>query len=165
MSRERIYLQISEKLQREVLEESGFRCAVPHCRDLFMPGVDELTRVVELGKNEASNLIALCGKCRQLAGGEKLPSEQMAIYKSVIAALHLAFDRVAVDQLLLLDAASHEPLKVSGDAVLRLSGVISAGLLSYETVEPGYRLQLTEKGRRFVSDWKNGVNPDLFSER
>ena len=163
MSRKRIFLKVSEQVQHEVLQESAFRCAVPTCRAIFVPGVDELTRIEEFGKNEAPNLVALCASCRKKAGSEALTTEALSIYKKVIAALHKAFDREAVDQLLLLDSEEFETLQVSGDGVLRLSGAISAGLMSYESFQQGYRLMLTEKGRSFVQDWKNGVTPALLS--
>jgi 5-methylcytosine-specific restriction endonuclease McrA len=54
---------IPASLKREVLTESGYRCAVPTCRTILAIDLHHIIEVEEGGKNELSNLLALCPNC------------------------------------------------------------------------------------------------------
>jgi hypothetical protein len=157
-----------------VLTEAGFRCAVPTCRSILALDLHHLQEVSEEGKNEPSNLIALCPTCHALYHRGTIPRESLYVWKQLLIALMQAFDKQTIDDLLFLDTVgsnvnennvaeiTKNTLALSGDGVLKFSRLIAAGLAGYLVITNNawqlvsYTVFLTHKGKKLVSDWKAG---------
>src|SRR4051812_29981280 len=57
---------LSLKLRTIVLTESGYRCAVPTCRNILALDMHHIWEVSAGGTDDPSNLIALCPNCHNL---------------------------------------------------------------------------------------------------
>ncbi|MEW6328970.1 MAG: HNH endonuclease signature motif containing protein [Candidatus Micrarchaeota archaeon] len=162
MSRE----TIPSETKREVLIESGFRCAVPTCRTILTLDIHHIIEVSEDGGNEASNLIPLCPNCHALYHRGIITRDAIKVWKGVLISLNAAFDKDTLDNLLFLSKVQRKTLALSGDGVLKFSKLLSAGLAQCEIIMQNgpiivYDVFLTEKGRRFVEAWKTGREEEL----
>lgn len=173
-------------VQLAVLVEAGYRCAVPTCHTILAIDLHHMEYVSEDGKNEVSNLLALCPTCHRLHYKGVIPKEAIRIYKGMLVALSQAFDKDSIDNLLFLYKTEGEPLMLSGDGVLQFKHVVAAGLAAYRSsvyygpYEPEplryfsvnssgnispppkpvprvvYTVTLTRKGRMLVEAWMKG---------
>lgn len=156
-----------------VMLEAGYRCSVPTCRALTPLDVHHIDEHAKGGSDEASNLICLCCNCHNRYHREKIPSQQgMKVYKIRLQELSRAVDPDNIDLLLMLDDKL-PTLAVSGDTVAKVAALLNTGYVQadYHSGQgqivtnvgahpaPHYRLKLTERGREFVADWKNGEQP------
>lgn len=71
-------------LKRAVLMESGFRCAIPACRQ-DNPEVHHITPISEGGPDSFHNLIALCPNCHARYHRGEIDRKAMRIYKANLA--------------------------------------------------------------------------------
>jgi hypothetical protein len=135
------------------------------------------------GNNDPSNLLPLCGYCHDQHTHGHIPEEAIRHWKGMLLALNHAFDRGSMDLLLFLWQAKDTEIWYSGDALLRFSGPIASGLVSFETktlygqtaasfgklggvntmyhpssFETGMvvKIGLTEKGRLLLDAWRKG---------
>lgn len=53
-------IAISEPVQRQVLMEAGYRCAVPTCRNILAIDLHHIVQVSIGGGNDLANLLARC---------------------------------------------------------------------------------------------------------
>ena len=74
--------KVSEKTKLEVLEESGYRCAVPTCRTVTPLDIHHLVHVSENGGNSADNLLALCPTCHALYHRGTIQRKSLVNYKN-----------------------------------------------------------------------------------
>lgn len=160
--------QISGATRFAVLTEAGYRCAVPRCRMILTLNMHHIEFVSEGGNNKIENLVALCPYCHSLLHNGHINRRSLNIWKGVLISLTQAFDATAVDQLLFLHSLKEVPLDLSGDGLLSLSRIISAGLVKYKLLErntarTAYTVSLTGKGRLLVKAWKEGNNDALTS--
>src|ERR1700722_5040761 len=108
--RERADLPLKTRLI--VLTESGYRCAVPTCRNILALDMHHISEVSAGGGDDPSNLIALCPTCHALYHRGTISAEAIYAYKAMLVAISRAFDLEAVDLLLFLGPLSQDFLIV-----------------------------------------------------
>ena len=145
-----------------VLTESGYRCAVPTCRQILALDMHHIWEVSAGGSDDPSNLIALCPTCHGLYHRGNIRSESIYIYKSMLVAITRAFDVEAVDRLLFLESCAKDFLVVSGDGLLHFSRLIAAGFAVAELKSNNnwqlvtYAVNIHPKGQQLIDAWKQG---------
>ena len=145
-----------------VLTESGYRCAVPTCRQILALDMHHIWEVSAGGGDDPSNLIALCPTCHALYHRGTLKQESIYVYKAMLVAITRAFDVEAIDRLLFLDSCNTDFLVVSGDGLLHFGRLIAAGLASVEQKSNNnwqivtYAVNISDKGRQLIEAWKQG---------
>jgi hypothetical protein len=154
-------------LVTKVLTESGYRCAVPTCRNILALDMHHIWEVNAGGPDQPWNLIALCPTCHALYHRGTIKVESIYAWKSMLVSLGQAFDLDTIDKLLFLHTIPEQLLVVSGDGVLQFSRLIAAGLAVFSLkannawMLVNYQVQLTEKGRVLVTAWKAGDSKEL----
>src|SRR3954451_3452983 len=123
---------LSLKLRTIVLTESGYRCAVPTCRNILALDMHHIWEVAAGGGDDPANLIALCPTCHALYHRGTIRAESIYVYKAMLVAITRAFDVEAIDRLLFLESCKKDFLVVSGDGLLHFSRPIAAGLATGE---------------------------------
>jgi hypothetical protein len=145
-----------------VLTESGYRCAVPTCRNILALDMHHIWEVSAGGSDDPSNLIALCPTCHALYHRGTIRQESIYVYKAMLVAITRAFDMEAIDRLLFLESCKTDFLVVSGDGLLHFGRLIAAGLASAEQKSNNnwqivtYAVNISEKGRQLIEAWKQG---------
>jgi HNH endonuclease len=145
-----------------VLTESGYRCAVPTCRNILALDMHHIWEVSAGGGDDPSNLIALCPTCHALYHRGTIIQESIFLYKSMLVAITRAFDVEAVDRLLFLESCGKDFLVVSGDGLLHFGRLIAAGLASAEQKSNNnwqlvtYAVNISDRGRQLIEAWKQG---------
>ena len=153
---------IPAKMKIELLTESGFRCAVPNCRDLLILDMHHIYEVAEGGVNEVSNLIALCPTCHDLYHRGHIPRSSIFAWKSILVAINRAFDLESIDRLMFLEMQTQDYLIVQGDGVLHFDRLIAAGLATFEQKSNNenqivtYSVNISQKGRMLIEAWRTG---------
>jgi hypothetical protein len=150
------------KTRVAVLTESGYRCAVPTCRNILAIDMHHIWEVSAGGSDDPSNLIALCPQCHALYHRGTIRAESIYVYKAMLVAITRAFDLEAIDRLLFLQDCKKDFVVVSGDGLLHFARLIAAGLASgvqksnnnWQVVT--YAINITPKGRQLIEAWKSG---------
>lgn len=154
--------KLSLKVQVIVLTESGYRCAVPTCRNILALDMHHIWEVSAGGSDDPSNLIALCPTCHALYHRGTIKQESIYAYKAMLVAITRAFDVEAIDRLLFLESCPKDFLVVSGDGLLHFGRLVAAGLASVVQKSNNnwqlvtYAVNISEKGRQLVEAWKQG---------
>lgn len=150
-------------LRDRVLHEAGFRCGNPACRVPLTLDAHHLAPACAGAATAAEDLLCLCAGCHAMLAGGAFTRDTLRVWKQVSHSLVEAFGRDAPDTLLLLKVM--EDLAVSGDGLLRCSGLVTSGLLEIRQRISGvvsgqgsdvFKLRLSAKGRQFVEAWING---------
>jgi hypothetical protein len=150
------------KTRTAVLTESGYRCAVPSCRNILALDMHHMYQVANGGGDSPSNLIALCPTCHALYHRGTISADAIYSYKSMLVAISRAFDMDAVDRLLFLNSLRQDQLIVSGDGVLRFDRLIAAGLANFDLKANNgnlivtYSINISNKGKMLIEAWKSG---------
>jgi hypothetical protein len=158
--RERDRLPVKTRIT--VLTESGYRCAVPNCRNILALDLHHIWEVSAGGTDDPSNLIALCPTCHGLYHRGTIKAESIYVYKAMMVAITRAFDVEAIDRLLFLEMHAHNFLIVSGDGLLHFSRLIAAGLAVAEEkannnwLLVSYAVNISDKGRLLIEAWRQG---------
>jgi HNH endonuclease len=145
-----------------VLTESGYRCAVPTCRNILALDMHHIWEVSHGGGDDPPNLIALCPTCHALYHRGTIKADSIYVYKAMLVAITRAFDVEAIDKLLFLEMYGKDFLIVSGDGLLHFSRLIAGGLADVE--EKGnnnwlivsYAVNISDKGRLLIEAWRQG---------
>ena len=158
--RERDSLSVKKRVI--LLTESGYRCAVPTCRNILALDMHHIWEVSAGGSDNLSNLIALCPNCHALYHRGTIRQESMYVYKAMLVAITRAFDVEAIDRLLFLESCGKDFLVVSGDGLLHFGRLIAAGLASVDQKSNNnwqlvtYAVNISDKGRQLIEAWKHG---------
>jgi len=162
--RERQNLPLKTKVI--VLTESGYRCAVPTCRNILALDMHHIWEVSADGSDDPSNLIALCPTCHALYHRGTIKAESIYVYKAMLVAMTRAFDLEAIDRLLFLQVCKKDFKKdfliVSGDGLLHFGRLIAAGFASVEQKSNNnwqvvtYAINISDKGQLLIDAWKEG---------
>ncbi|ABD86547.1 HNH endonuclease [Rhodopseudomonas palustris BisB18] len=145
-----------------VLTETGYRCAVPTCRNILALDMHHIWEVSAGGTDDSSNLIALCPTCHALYHRGTIKAESIYVYKSMIVAITRAFDVEAIDRLLFLNSCKKDFLVVSGDGLLHFARLIAAGFAVAEQKSNNnwqlvtYAVNINAKGQQLVEAWQQG---------
>ena len=151
-----------------VLTESGYRCAVPTCRNILALDMHHMWEVNAGGGDNPANLIALCPTCHALYHRGTISPDSIYAYKAMLVAISQAFDLDAIDRLLFLAMYDKDFLIVSGDGVLAFARLTAAGLTTvsmkannmWELVT--YAVNITEKGQLLIEAWRTGDRTRLI---
>lgn len=151
-----------------VLAESGYKCGNPTCRNVLSLEVHHIVHVEEGGKDDASNLLPLCGHCHGFYHNRQISRQSIFVWKSVLVSLSRAYDVPTLDQLLFLNKSEVQALRISGDGVLPFARLIGGDLATFKLeMENGilrqYSVGLTQKGKQLVSAWQSG-DPDAVNK-
>lgn len=157
---------IPESVKRQVLIESGYRCAVPTCRNILAIDLHHIIEVKDNGASDPSNLLALCPTCHALYTRGEIGKEAISAWKTMLVGLNSAFDRESITNLLFLKKLSENVLCISGDGVLKFSHLIASGWVSFVIkMQNGplllYEVRLTDKGNRIIDAWFGGNREDV----
>jgi hypothetical protein len=150
------------KIRVIVLTESGYRCAVPTCREILALDMHHIWEVSAGGSDDPSNLIALCPTCHALYHRGNYKQESIYLWKAMLVAITRAFDFEAIDRLLFLESCKKDFLVVSGDGLLHFGRLIAAGLASVDQKSNNnwqivtYAVNISDKGRQLIEAWKQG---------
>jgi len=161
--------RIPPTVRDEVLREAGYMCGNPRCRHILTLALHHMVRVADGGKDEATNLLALCPNCHALHHAGEIPTSAIRHWKGVLHALNHAFSKESMDLLLFLHVQDTTWMLYSGDGALRFAGLVAAGLVCVSVHgygPPGgpggspewstYTAWLTEKGKQLVEAWLSG---------
>lgn len=160
--------RIPNDVKFRVLVEAGYRCAVPTCRTILTLDLHHIIEVNKDSGNDPDNLICLCPNCHALYHRQKIPQEAIRIWKMILVSLNNAYDKEAIDYLLMLHIIENTDDKdfsliVSGDGFLRFSALLNSGMINVTYIprsryghDACYDLGLSEKGNSFVAAWKSG---------
>src|SRR3954465_12638574 len=83
---------LSLKLRTIVLTESGYRCAVPTCRNILALDMHHIWEVSAGGTDDPSNLIALCPNCHNLYHRGTISEDAIYAYKAMLVPITRGFD-------------------------------------------------------------------------
>ncbi len=145
-----------------VLTESGYRCAVPTCRNILALDMHHIWEVSVGGTDDPSNLIALCPTDHALYHRGTIKQESIYAWKAMLVAITRAFDVEAIDRLLFLESCKKDFLVVSGDGLLQFARLMAAGLASGSQKANNnwqfvtYTVNISDRGRQLVLAWKEG---------
>ncbi|MCX7008894.1 MAG: HNH endonuclease signature motif containing protein [Kiritimatiellaeota bacterium] len=145
-----------------LLTESGYRCAVPACRNILAHDMHHIWEVSAGGGDDPSNLIALCPTCHALYHRGTIKQESIYAWKAMLVAITRAFDLEAVDRLLFLESCKKDFLIVSGDGLLHFGRLIAAGLATVDLKSNNnwqivtYAVNISAKGSLLIEAWKQG---------
>lgn len=148
--------------QTIVLTESGYRCAVPTCRNILAIDMHHIWEVSAGGNDDPSNLIALCPTDHALYHRGTIKQESIYVWKAMLVAITRAFDVEAIDKLLFLETCAKNFVIVSGDGLLHFARLIAAGLATVELkannkwLIVSYAVNISDKGRQLIDAWKKG---------
>jgi hypothetical protein len=154
--------KLPTKTRLILLTESGYRCAVPNCRNILALDMHHIWEVSAGGGDDPTNLIPLCPTCHALYHRGTISEESIYVYKAMLVAITRAFDVEAIDKLLFLESCAKDFLIVSGDGLLHFSRLIAAGLATAEQKSNNnwqlvtYAVNLEEKGRQLIEAWRKG---------
>jgi hypothetical protein len=153
---ERTKLPVDKRIA--VLTESGYRCAVPTCRCILALDLHHIEEVKDGGGDDVGNLIALCPTDHALYHRGTIKRESIYAYKSMLVALNGAFNHETIDLLLFIADVPQFGFVMSGDGLLKFSGLIAAGLVKWRIglSSTTYTVTLSDKGRLIVDAWKRG---------
>jgi hypothetical protein len=115
---------ISPSIRQQVLIESGYKCGRPVCRNIITLDLHHLIYISNNSRNDASNLLPLCGYCHDMHHAKQLSAEALRFWKGLLLALNQAFDQKSMDLLLYL-TKQFDGTTYSGDGVLQFAGLIA----------------------------------------
>ena len=170
--------KIPPAVRDEVLQEAGYKCGNPVCRNVLTLQIHHILWVKDGGGNEPTNLLPLCGHCHDLHTNGHIPDSAIRHWKGLLHALNHAFSRESIDLLLYLNTSGIENVWYTGDGFLRFASLVAAGLVEIAETQfsigprfqgmrgpPGpphsppttaVRVRLSDKGRCLVASWANG---------
>ena len=160
---------ISRPLEREVLMEAGYRCAIPTCKQTPV----EICHIIpysKVRKHEFDNLIALCPNCHTRYDRKQIDLTSMQQYKanlSVINGRYSDFEQRILTFFLDNPEYKEIRLSLSGNNDIQIMNLVKDGHLEYIKeltqgfsvgIDPDKIYRLTQKGREFIQHWGNAAN-------
>ncbi len=155
-------------VKKLVLHESAYKCANPRCRHPLTLEIHHLLYVSEGGGSSADNLLPLCPNCHSEHHKSIIPTESLRAWKMLLITLNEAYDRRAIDLLLLVDRLGRVA-RISGDGIVDYAPLVASNLVEIAETEPVegmmqpfremqrmYIASATERGHLFVEAWKKG---------
>lgn len=158
--------KIPKALERDVLLESGHRCAIPTCRQTAMQ-IHHIVPWEKCHKHEFDNLIVLCPNCHTRAHNGEIDRKSITLYKhnlSIINSRYGDYERRILQHF--VDNSEDEPIRLEygQNTDILLMYLIRDKLLiplpDRRPITMSSRGQekmwyeLTEKGKLFISKWK-----------
>jgi hypothetical protein len=160
-------------IRSQVLHEAAYQCSNPICRSLLTLDIHHIDKVSNGGNNSSENLIALCPNCHRRFHNEEIPIETIKSWKYHLLALNEAFNKDAINYLLLL--YNVKSIFVRSEGLLKFAALIASGNILLEkcrheesieidhflnkakpTLVNGYNVTLSPKGTMLIENWING---------
>jgi len=156
---------IPAAVRREILIEANYRCAVPRCTSAVAIDVHRIDD--DTSNNDPSNLIALCPTCHAAFHRKLYTVEAIRFWKLMLQQLNAAYDRNAINLLLMLaklEDAGWKKFEVTGDGLLPFSPLIASNLVkvsifyraAFDVAIPYYQLTLSDNGQATMKAWQEG---------
>jgi hypothetical protein len=152
---------LPSELKRQVLVESGHRCAIPTCRNTPV----EIAHIISwesCKEHEFNNLIALCPTCHTRFGSGTIDRKSMFMYKHNLGVINSRY--CDFEQRVLQGFAKDQKtdcVLLPGGLDIMLSYVIQDGLVKeYKSslvlicgIPSHKEYAITAKGRTFIGKW------------
>lgn len=159
---------VKPDVRQAVLHESGYKCGNPNCHTLLTIELHHLTYVSDGGDDLAHNPLPLCPTCHARHHVTKeIPTESLRAWKMLLLALNEAFDRRAIETLLVL--AELDRIEwITGDGIPTYAPLVASGMatvkqethwthtMGRQTFQDLYKVRITDKGKAFIEGWKRG---------
>lgn len=154
---------IPAQMERDVLIEAGYRCAIPRCgqTEITIDHIDDYAKVKE---HRFDNLIVLCANCHQRKTQGKIDRKALRQIKanlSIVSGRYGDMERRVLQML--ANAPAADCIDLPGGLQIFFHYLLSDGMLLYGGMAPGAtqiqgvntydRYILTQKGREFVDHW------------
>lgn len=155
---------IPAQMERNVLIEAGFRCAMPRCgqTEITIDHIDDYAKVQE---HRFDNLIVLCANCHLRKTQGKIDRKALVQIKAHLSVLAGRYGDVEQRVLWAFAAAgdSVNAIQLPGGWDITVLYLVRDGLLAKAHSDVRISIQgaqaspdtyvLTEKGRAFVTQW------------
>jgi HNH endonuclease len=136
---------IPRPLERDLLIEAGYRCAIPTCRAVSPLQIDHIEDWARVREHKFENMIVLCANCHGRKGNRREQIDRPALrqYKANLALLN---HRYGEFERRILDYFKDDPTKVA-----MLPGGME--ILVYYLVSDGYLARLEDFEPSFTEDY------------
>ena len=172
---------IPAAMRRDVLIESGYRCAIPHCRETQID-VHHIVDYAVVQEHTFDNLIALCPNDHRRVTNHEIPRKAIQQIKANLSVLNHRYsdlERRFLERAAIEKRKAGEGFLLSGGLDLLMSGLLEDGLVtkmalpignpfmplslppgapppppgSLDAFAPWVAYNLTDKGEEFVQHW------------
>ena len=171
---------IPNSLKRRLLEEAGYRCAVPTCRATDPLQFEHIEGWAETREHNFEDMIILCANCHSRVTSKKINKSAIKTYKHNLAILT---GRYSLFEMRILESLFKDgpkaPIEVAGTITVsqwvlvafsdqyHLKGLIDDKLVNFtgsnwgkEPIDPEFPnrafVNLTPKGVEFVNSYFSG---------
>jgi HNH endonuclease len=150
---------IPKQIQREVLIESGHRCAIPTCRQT----PTEIAHIIpwsKVKKHGFDNLIALCPNCHSRFDKGEIDKQSMIQYKLNLSIINSRYGDLEQRVLRHFSFVPQpENIYISKSLDILLMYILEDGLIEKDELNSvmgdSNIYELTEKGKTFILKWIN----------
>lgn len=138
-------LPIPAELERALMIEAGYRCALPTCRTVFPLEIEHIEDYARVQKHEFSNMIVLCANCHRMKGSGPRSLDRKAL-KQIKVNLGLINQRYNDTERRILEHFVRNPYErlvmLPGTQVL-YNYLIQDGLI-FQDLEAGYSVMTND---------------------
>ena len=153
---------IPTDLRRQILVETGHRCAIPTCRSIHVD-IHHIIPWEQCKNHEYVNLIALCPNCHRMAEKDEIDRKSLRMYKNNLRFLYDKFTIFEIDVLFeLYKIPVDHMIQIPPFMELLLKRIVEANLVEYQRTPVGVSiggmksnpdyLRITPQGKEFVKD-------------
>lgn len=164
---------IPAQMRRDVLIESGYRCAMPHCRETQID-INHIVPYVEVQEHTFDNLVALCPNChRRYTNGEidRKAMFQIKANLSILSHRYGELERRYLNRQANLGPVAGSVTMLSGGLELLMANLVADGIVtqaSVNAIQIGFgqpdvpdfpvviAFVLTPRGQAFIEHWVAG---------
>jgi len=167
-------------LKRELMEEAGYRCAVPTCRQSSPLEMEHIEDWATSKAHNFEDMIVLCRNCHGRVTNKEIPKSSVRAFKRNLAVVNGRYTKF---ELSLLEKFHHDGAKapevgpewvtikqfevVATSDYFHLKGLVDDGIVfmrdnnfGKQNIDPQYPnksfVQLTPKGVAFVNNFFSG---------
>jgi hypothetical protein len=168
--------QIPPSIKDAILMEAGYKCGNPRCSIILAANILEdhhIQYVSESGRNELSNLLALCPNCHALHHSGTITHQAIRHWKGMLVALNHALGHRSMELLVYLKKFQDmQGFVFSADATLQFASLIAADLVHSQPTwvgsasgdtAPKWIIRLSARGQMLVDAWLAG-DEDKYRE-
>lgn len=161
---------IPKKIKRDLMNEAGWRCAVPTCRVSFPLEEAHIVPVEKDGDNSFHNLIILCRNCHWMYDKAKPGAMSRQALIKLKSNLMVLNGRYSPFEIRILESFLANPGKVEiplHDREIDVMYLVKDGLIRDDGARransinlPSKNYILTTEGRAFIERWKQAKDLD-----
>lgn len=165
--------KIPASIQRQVLIESGHRCAIPTCRHMSDLHIHHIVPWHECKEHKEENLIPLCPNCHAAAHSGKIDKQSLRTYKANLQKINDVYTRFEID--VLFECGKNCEAYLSVHLLLLIKRLLDSNLVhcSYGSVITNMggidtspcRIRLTPKGEEYYKALvaAHSINEEFYS--